>query len=369
MAVKFGGTALLLHMDGANGSQVFTESSPWPKSISVIGATKTSSAQSKFGGTSAYFNGSGDWLYVASHQDWDFLSRDFTIEFWVYFETLTTTPHIVNLGYSSTNRLTVYWAGGVCKVFTTVNNSPADRITSSQASAVGVWEHWALVKSGVTTTLYKDGAVVGSANNMPMPPYRSDTVLVLGHQHMGGSSNDYFKGYLDEFRTVTAVAVYTAPFTPPSAPLDVHPGISLNSVRADGDYAIGRGSASFNARPVFQRKTVDLRDRAPFGLPVTPSETLGSYSALRPWQFKGRGRIAGTVKEKASPSDKPVRRRVRLYREPDGRLIRTVWSDPVTGAYEFYGIPMDARYTVVSHDYNALYRAVLADNLAPELIP
>lgn len=138
---------------------------------------------------------------------------------------------------------------------------------------------------------------------------------------------------------------------------------------SDSTWVVGRGSSSFNARPALQRKTVDLRDRAPFGLPVTTSETLGSYSALRPWQFKGRGRITGTVKEKASPTDKPVARRVRLYREPDGRLIRTTWSDPVTGAYEFYGIPMDAKYTVVSHDYAGLYRAVLADNLAPELIP
>lgn len=138
---------------------------------------------------------------------------------------------------------------------------------------------------------------------------------------------------------------------------------------ADNTRIVGRGSASFNARPIAQRKTVDLRDRVPFGLPVTVSETQSSYSALRPWQFKGRGRIAGTVKEKANPTDKPVARRVRLYREPDGRLVRTVWSDPVTGAYEFYGIPMDAKYTVVSHDYLSLYRAVLADNLAPELIP
>lgn len=146
-------------------------------------------------------------------------------------------------------------------------------------------------------------------------------------------------------------------------------GATLNVQGVAGKSLLGRGSATFNARPVPQSKPVDRRDRAPFGLPVQPSELTGPYSIYQPWQFKGRGRIAGTVKEKASPTDKPVARRVRLYREPDGRLIRTVWSDPVTGAYEFYGIPMDARYTVVSHDYNALYRAVLADNLAPELIP
>lgn len=146
-------------------------------------------------------------------------------------------------------------------------------------------------------------------------------------------------------------------------------GATLNVQGVAGKSLLGRGSATFNARPLIQSKPVDQRDRAPFGLPVQPSELTGPYNIYQPWQFKGRGRIAGTVKEKASPTDKPVARRVRLYREPDGRLIRTTWSDPVTGAYEFYGIPMDTRYTVVSHDYNALYRAVLADNLAPELIP
>jgi len=141
----------------------------------------------------------------------------------------------------------------------------------------------------------------------------------------------------------------------------------LFSKAPDQAFVVGRGSASFNPHPVIQSKTVDLRDRAPFGMPMVASEMTGN-SIYLPWQFKGRGRIAGTVKEKASPTDKPVARRVRLYREPDGLLIRTIWSHPVTGAYEFYGIPMDTKYTVVSHDYAGLYRAVLADNLAPELI-
>jgi hypothetical protein len=144
--------------------------------------------------------------------------------------------------------------------------------------------------------------------------------------------------------------------------------VPLSTQRGSVDYVVGRGSASFTAKPVLQHKTVDLRDRAPFGMPMVTNELTGN-SVYMPWQFKGRGRIAGTVKEKASPTDKPVARRVRLYREPDGRLIRTTWSDPVTGAYEFRNLPMDTKYTVVSHDYAGLYRAVLADNLAPELIP
>jgi hypothetical protein len=129
-----------------------------------------------------------------------------------------------------------------------------------------------------------------------------------------------------------------------------------------------RGSSTHDPRPVFQRKVMDLRDRAPFGLTEAPV-LAPSTGVLAPWQFKGRGRIAGTVKEKATPTNVPLARKVRLYREPDGRLIRTTWSDPVTGAYEFCGIPLDYRYVVVSYDHLGLYRATIADNLAPDPIP
>jgi hypothetical protein len=131
---------------------------------------------------------------------------------------------------------------------------------------------------------------------------------------------------------------------------------------------LGRGSADRNAKPVIQLKAQDLRDRVPYGLPAAPGDVQVS-GVLLPWQFKGRGRIVGTVKEKSTPTNIPLGRRVRLYREPDGRLIRTTWSDPVTGAYVFNGIPLGAVYSVVSYDHTGLYRAVIGDNLAPEPIP
>jgi hypothetical protein len=48
-------------------------------------------------------------------------------------------------------------------------------------------------------------------------------------------------------------------------------------------------------------------------------------------QFAGRGRISGTVKDKGTPN-MPVRRRVRLYQDRDGLLVRETWSDATTGA-------------------------------------
>lgn len=83
----------------------------------------------------------------------------------------------------------------------------------------------------------------------------------------------------------------------------------------------------------------------------------------------GRYRIASTVKAKGSPSNIPLHRRVQLIRERGSLVIRETWSDPVTGDYVFEGISGDYTYAVVSYDYTHNYRAVIADNLTPELMP
>ena len=80
-----------------------------------------------------------------------------------------------------------------------------------------------------------------------------------------------------------------------------------------------------------------------------------------------RGRITGTVKQKSDPVNLPLSRRVRLYRERDGALMREAWSD-AAGVYSFECVEEFEKYTVVAWDYQRLYRAVVADNLQPELM-
>lgn len=82
----------------------------------------------------------------------------------------------------------------------------------------------------------------------------------------------------------------------------------------------------------------------------------------------GNGRIVGTVGIKGSPNT-PVQRRVRLIDEKSGLLVREVFSDPVTGAYEFLYVAMDHKYTVMTYDYDNNYRAVVADNITAEFVP
>lgn len=87
--------------------------------------------------------------------------------------------------------------------------------------------------------------------------------------------------------------------------------------------------------------------------------------------YWGNGYIANVVKERPKGAatdgsqDVPVWRKVRLFREQDGLLIREVWSDATTGAYRFDNIPAGIAYTVLSYDHTGTFRAVVADRIIP----
>ncbi|WP_230590746.1 hypothetical protein [Delftia acidovorans] len=84
----------------------------------------------------------------------------------------------------------------------------------------------------------------------------------------------------------------------------------------------------------------------------------------------GRGRVRGrTVEQQDKNSPKvPVSRRVRLYRDRDGLLIREAWSN-AQGEYDFPRIDSTIAYTVLSYDHEGDFRAVVADRVTPEAMP
>lgn len=78
------------------------------------------------------------------------------------------------------------------------------------------------------------------------------------------------------------------------------------------------------------------------------------------------GSIDGYTAVKGTPNA-PLRARVRLIRERDGRLVRETFSYPTTGYYLFSGLPAQESYTVLTYHPAQEYRAVAADGLIPEV--
>jgi hypothetical protein len=83
----FASVSLLLPMDGTDGSTTFTDASSNARTITTFGAAQISTAESKFGGASAIFNGTDAYL---GHTAITF-TGPYTLEAWVRVATYPDT--------------------------------------------------------------------------------------------------------------------------------------------------------------------------------------------------------------------------------------------------------------------------------------
>ena len=198
-------TKLLLHGD----ENPLIDSSASAHVLTPVNAAR-SAIQSKFGGYSIYFDGSGDYITIPNSTDWTFPS-DFTIDFWIY--PISTTGHILVCGgddnWSGDLRWQVYFSGGDLKFqyyyFTDVDIN-AGTISTDQ------WHHVAIVRIGTTFTMYVDGISQGTDSSSNIA---SNTVLVIGTN--GGPGTNYCNAYVDEIRISNGMGRWPTDFTPPTS--------------------------------------------------------------------------------------------------------------------------------------------------------
>lgn len=231
-------TKLLLHMEGTNGAQVFTDATG--KSVTVNGNTNTSTGAYKFGSTAAYFDGNGDTLTLPDHEDWNFGAGDFTIDFWVKRGRTGSTEYVWD--HSDTGQTQgigfYFYSTNYPWTYTTVSGGTTRHMTSTIAiSDTTTWHHIAFVRYGTWLYLFIDGQLGASRSDMG-----TAAVDAPGIQWIIGDLNYvttryYFQGYIDEFRVTKGRALWTAPFTMPAAayaPTDLHTKLLLHCDGANG---------------------------------------------------------------------------------------------------------------------------------------
>jgi len=208
---------LLLHMDGSNESTTFVDSSKNNSTVTANGGVKISTAQSKFGGASGYFDGNGDYLSFSSSSLFNLYSTSFTIEAWIYLQG-SGDRHI--LGYHNTaggDFWDVYINSSGNVVFRYNSNSGV--LTSTATITNDAWTHLAVVCNGSNSYIYLDGVAAGSVASAILAANGS-YVLAVGANLYGGAYWNYFNGYIDELRITKNAARYTGNFTPPAAAFD-----------------------------------------------------------------------------------------------------------------------------------------------------
>lgn len=190
-------------------------------STQVFGNSTISTAQSKFYGQSALFDGSGDYITVPGLSGYSIGFQNFTMEMWVYHlgtadDTLFSDSSACTFTYGAGGKLRFYTGGGTNLVDATPNYIS------------NAWTHVAVVRSNGVLTFYQNGVAAGShAYNVYINAYSS--IPYIG-KFYGGTTQD-FHGYIQDFRFYIGYAKYTSGFTPSSTPMSVSKSMSIpNSI-------------------------------------------------------------------------------------------------------------------------------------------
>jgi len=189
--------------------------------LETVGNAQISTAQSKWGGSSMYFDGTGDLLSVRTTSDLQ-MNGSFTWEAWLY---LISLPSAGNYKTLWAQRNTASQQGGPCVVIDSsgnlllffANSTATGWAFESFDTGLDVsltqWQHIALVKNGTSVTLYKNGTGGTSTTSSSAIGTAGNTVIMAGAVD-GSQAVD---GYMQDFRITKGYARYTSNFTAPTA--------------------------------------------------------------------------------------------------------------------------------------------------------
>lgn len=211
----FANVVALLHMDGAGGSNAFVDEKG--HAFTAFGGAQIDTAQSKFGGASALFDGTGDLVSSADHADWDLGSGDFTIECWVRPASTAAAGLIATKRASGAvyGPFGIYMdAGGAAGFLISVNGASwgVNILTGTGVFTAGTWAHVALCRSGNTFYTFVNGTSTGTAS-LSGSLFVNTGPLCIG---ANGDASVSFDGNIDDFRITKGIARYTAGFSPPA---------------------------------------------------------------------------------------------------------------------------------------------------------
>ena len=240
------------------------------KGITAVGNAQVDTAQSKYGGAAALFDGTGDYLIVGNAVDSDMAltSTTWTVEYWArisahagqYQATVAIWNDVDATGavyYFSTNAYSTTNKMGFEYIYDT--NTSSGALNFGSALSTGVWQHHAFVRNGNTLTAYLDGVSQGThdmtGRTIDITGFfsSSNTTMKMTIGAMTGGGGAY-NGWLDEIR-VSNTARYTTTFTPSTTPfvndantvLLIHANGTDASTFFDDDNGTGRSAKAITA--------------------------------------------------------------------------------------------------------------------------
>jgi hypothetical protein len=213
-----GQTVLQLSMEGAEGATSINDDSLSKHSIAFNGdADIIQSATDPFGRSTGILDldGTGDYVRVPQHEDFDFKDLDWTIEFWDWQTAAIHNQYVLFNGYAGGagcyifhNTTIGYWNVNVQWTVGNTTVSGGTRLNST-------WQHIALCRGGDTLYLFVDGVLVDSDNTIA----GKIMAAPIGPLDIGADNGTFGNnGRFSNFRIIKGHALYTKNFSVPTNP-------------------------------------------------------------------------------------------------------------------------------------------------------
>ena len=217
----FDKVSMLLHCNGAHGTEVFTDSSITPKTLSAVGGARIVASGTMFGGACLDLTGGGKSLIVAGNPEAVRLhASDFTLESHIELDPAGSTSRQTILGKAGSGDQSYYFsvlpgASGLEFAYS-VNGGGAGTAYVSGSFSFEAYRRYHVAASRTETMLhlFVDGIQVGSGA-VPTSWYDSSNSLRIGQINVGGYEY-WFNGRMDDIRVTKGIGRYTANFTPPT---------------------------------------------------------------------------------------------------------------------------------------------------------
>jgi len=207
------------------GLPYITDTSASPLTIDIIGsAIKTVRVgpyvyspynKADYGG-SVYFDGTGDYLSASNSTDFDIAGDlSWTIEGWFYWNSISGEQTLIEKFTGGTGPgWTLYIHSGANIGFYSGSNGAFNNAIDTVTT--GQWYHVAVSRDATTdkTRAFVNGQL--KVDSTYSVGNNSSGNLYIGTRN--GSAN-YMNGYVSDVRVINGTALYTADFTPPTAPL------------------------------------------------------------------------------------------------------------------------------------------------------
>lgn len=198
-------TALLLHCDGIDAATTFTNSAVGgAHTVTANGNAQIDTAQSKFGGASGLFDGTGDFLSVPDHADFDLSGGIWTIDCWIRFPTTAVERVLWSSATDGDNYIECQLDSSE-RIVLIIQAANVNVVAFSPATVLSIntWYHIACIENGNDYYIGIDGALTAASDTDRPANYTG--AFEIGRLNEAGNE-DYFNGWIDEFRVSKGIA-------------------------------------------------------------------------------------------------------------------------------------------------------------------